>query len=321
MIGVIGDFLKPKAILLMGPTAAGKTDLSLKLADIYPIEIISVDSALIYRDMNIGTAKPTAIELTNHPHHLIDIISPLESFSVAEFVQTTNTLIHDISLRGKIPLLVGGTMMYYNALLNGISELPLANQDIRDKLEQRILLFGLQHIYDELKQVDPIATDKINAHDKQRIMRALEVFYITGQPITQLQQATNNKLANSVDFLTLSIIPENRETMHTRINQRFENMLTNGFIEEVESLQKKYPELTSNHTAMRCVGYYQVWQYLSNQINKDALLQTGMAATRQLAKRQITWLRKLNSTNIANDKLIFEHMFNALNRHVKIFCN
>ena len=308
----MSNLIALKAILLMGPTATGKTELALQLSKQFDIEIISVDSALIYTDMNIGTAKPTPAELALVPHHLIDIINPLQNYSVAEFINACNNLIVDISSRGKIPLLVGGTMMYFNALLNGINQLPESNPEIRAKLTQRLNndinnhtnngTNGISVLYDELVRVDPVSATKIMPTDVQRIIRALEVFYIAGVPLSKLQQDYNNqlKLSANIQTLPLMILPHHREILHNRINQRFINMLNNGFIDEVISIKAKYPDLTSNHSSMRCVGYAQVWQYLDNNITYQELIHIGCAATRQLAKRQITWLRKLGGINLAS---------------------
>ncbi|MFN7095346.1 MAG: tRNA (adenosine(37)-N6)-dimethylallyltransferase MiaA, partial [Burkholderiales bacterium] len=288
---------KNQAVLLMGPTATGKTELALRLASNYPIEIISVDSALIYTDMNIGTAKPTANELASVPHYLINIISPLETYSVAQFILASTKLIHEISQRGKLAVLVGGSMMYYNGLIKGISPLPEADRTIRNTLEAKGQQLGWEALHRELAIIDPIAANKIKPQDKQRIMRALEVYLLTGKPITQLQQEPTLSVAENIKFLPLAILPHQREILHQRIEARFEKMLQNGFIAEVEELQQQYPELTAEHTSMRCVGYSQVWQYLANQLNKAELIDKGKAATRQLAKRQITWLRCMSVIN------------------------
>lgn len=308
------------AILLMGPTATGKTQLALQLATCYPIEIISVDSALIYKDMNVGTAKPTLQELAQVPHHLIDIISPLESYSVANFISQSSALIKQINKRGKLPVLVGGTMMYYNALLNGISKLPEADAHMRQQLYERGLELGWEGLHNELKSVDNVAALKIMPNDQQRIIRALEVFYLTGRPISQLQQENKTTLMEDVNFLKLAILPTKREILHQRINQRFINMLNDGFVEEVRGLQQQYPQLTMEHSAMRCVGYHQVWQYLSGELSYAQLIDAGMAATRQLAKRQITWLKNMSATNLDDEQnLDLDSMFNQLLKSVKLF--
>lgn len=287
-----------QAILLMGPTATGKTALAIKLAKSYPIEIISVDSALIYCDMDIGTAKPTLEELAQVPHHLINIMTPLEAYSVADFIKDSVRLIEDIQKRGKLPILVGGTMMYFNGLLNGISVLPESDPKIREQLEHEIELYGLTSLYTYLQEIDIVSANKINPNDKQRIMRAVEVYKISNQSLSYLQQQSHLNLASHIDFLSLSIQCADRCVLHSRINQRFQKMLDVGFLDEVIKVREKYPTLTINHTSMRCVGYYQAWQYLDGLITYSELLDQGCAATRQLAKRQSTWLRSIPSINI-----------------------
>jgi tRNA dimethylallyltransferase len=221
-----------QAILLMGPTATGKTELSIRLSQIYPIEIISVDSTLVYQDMNIGSAKPSSEYLKTTPHHLIDIISPYASYSVAKFLEDCINLIYQINACGKIPLLVGGNMMYFNSLLNGISKLPAANDNIRTKIEQQALQHGWQFLYQQLLNIDPAAAAKINSSDKNRIARALEVFYLTGEKMSVMQ--IKNKLPPpNIKFLPLAILPTTRNELHQRINLRFEKMLNDGLIDEV----------------------------------------------------------------------------------------
>lgn len=286
------------AILLMGPTASGKTLLALTLAESYPIEIISVDSALVYTDMNIGTAKPTPSELSQVPHHLINIINPLQAYSVADFLKDSIAIARDILSRGKIPLFVGGTMMYFNALINGISELPASNPEIRAHLEERIAVDGITSLYAELKRIDPVSAAKIKPTDSQRIIRALEVYQIAKVPMSQLQQEIKPQIKHDFSFMAFRIIPNKREILHDRINQRFGQMLENGFIDELSQIQSKYPDLMINHTSMRSVGYKQVWQYLDNEISYTELIEKGQAATRQLAKRQLTWLKNMDYSKI-----------------------
>jgi tRNA dimethylallyltransferase len=305
-----------QAILLMGPTATGKTDLALKLAEELPIEIISVDSALIYQGMDIGTAKPSKEEQNKVRHHLIDIITPLEAYSVAQFIDDSVCLIHEVNARGKIPLLVGGTMMYYNGLLKGISELPLSDPKIRAQLELEANNSSWQELHARLQQIDPPAAAKIKPNDKQRISRALEIFYQTGKPISVLQSESNVKKPAGINFLPLAIVPEDREILHKRIEARFNNMLENGFIQEVQNLQNAFPELTINHNSMRCVGYSQMWQYLDGQINRQELSEMGIAATRQLAKRQITWLRSMEVINLNTNNLDFDILYANLIKHI-----
>lgn len=275
-------------ICLMGPTASGKTALATELLAQYPFEIISVDSALIYREMNIGTAKPTPEELKITPHHLIDIINPNESYSAAQFCTDAERLIDEIVQRGKVPLLVGGTMMYFNALQQGLSELPEANEGVRIDLENQIKTLGLEHLYKQLQQVDPVTADRLHAHDTQRVQRALEVYYTSGTPLSELVAQKKKNTAHK--FVNFILFPEQRLWLHERIAQRFEQMLEAGLVEEVGLLQQKWA-LHANLPSMRCVGYRQVLEYLNGEYDSQSLQDKGIAATRQLAKRQLTWLR------------------------------
>ena len=286
-----------QTIAIVGPTASGKTALALSLAKTHPIEIISLDSALVYRDMDIGTAKPTPKELAQVPHHLIDIINPLQSYSAADFVRDALRLIEEIRQRKRIPVIVGGTMMYFKALTEGLNDLPGANQDIRDQLQQQKAEFGLAALYRQLQQIDPQTATRLKELDSQRIERALEVYLLTGIPMSQhfLQQEKNRP---DIGLWTLALIPEQRSLLHKQIALRFEQMLEQGFIEEVEKLKEKYPQLNEDYPAIRCVGYRQVWSYLNGQINKEQMIEQGIIATRQLAKRQLTWLRQLSADRV-----------------------
>lgn len=279
---------QPFAIFLMGPTASGKTALALQLAQQLPLEIISVDSALIYRGMDIGTAKPTAQELTLVPHHLIDIKDPVESYSAENFRQDALKLMHQIWQQGKIPLLVGGTMLYYKALVEGLSPLPNASPDIRRQLEQQAEQNGWPALHQELAKIDPIAAQRINPNDSQRINRALEVFYLTGKSLTELTQQKGAPLPYPI--YQFAIAPQAREILHQRIEQRFYQMLEQGFQQEVEKLYER-SDLHLNLPAIRCVGYRQMWEHLQGQYDYNEMIFRGICATRQLAKRQITWLR------------------------------
>lgn len=291
-------------IILAGPTASGKTSLALKLAEIYPLEIISVDSALIYRDLDIGSAKPTSAELASVPHHLINIRSPLENYSVAEFLTDCEIAINQILQRGKLPLLVGGTMMYYNALLNGVSSLPAADPVLRQQLEQSFAKHGHDYMHQWLAKLDPLSAARIQANDTQRLERALEVCLVSGMALSALQaQNKCSSLLEPYATLPLAITPDNRGLLHERINQRFNMMLKQGIIDEVRQLRQKYPQLTATHNSMRAVGYRQVWQYLDGEFNKDELCLRTQAATRQLAKRQLTWLRSLQLESIDDSQL------------------
>ncbi|MGC1181649.1 tRNA (adenosine(37)-N6)-dimethylallyltransferase MiaA [Legionella sp.] len=273
---------------LMGPTASGKTALACELIHHYPFEIISVDSAMIYREMDIGTAKPTPAELLIAPHHLINIKNPTEAYSAAQFCADAFSLSETIIRKGKIPLLVGGTMMYFNALQKGLSKLPEANAEVRQQLEEEGALHGWDVLHQKLMHIDPQAAARIHAHDTQRIQRALEVYYLTGISLSDfLQQQQESSHYHFVNFI---LFPEQRVSLHERIALRFEQMLAQGFIDEVTKLQQKW-HLNSNLPSMRCVGYRQVLEYLHGNYDKTTMRDKSVAATRQLAKRQLTWLR------------------------------
>ncbi|WP_081991015.1 tRNA (adenosine(37)-N6)-dimethylallyltransferase MiaA [Pseudoalteromonas piratica] len=275
-------------ICLMGPTASGKTDLAIKLCQHLNTEIISVDSALVYKGMDIGSAKPNAEELAQAPHRLIDLIDPADSYSAADFRRDALDNIAELHSQGKIPLLVGGTMMYFKALLEGLSPLPNADQTVRAQLEVEAHEKGWPAMHRELSTVDPVAASKINENDSQRINRALEVFRLTGKPMSELQKVKPEPLPFNV--LQFAIAPQERATLHQRIEKRFKIMLDMGFEKEVLTLYKRkdlHPDLPS----IRCVGYRQMWDYLAGECDYDEMIFKGIAATRQLAKRQLTWLR------------------------------
>lgn len=279
---------KPLAIFLMGPTASGKTDLAIQLRQHLPVEVISVDSALIYRGMDIGTAKPSKAELALAPHRLIDICDPAESYSAANFRTDALREMQEISAQSKIPLLVGGTMLYYKALLEGLSPLPSADEKVRSEIEAKAALIGWGGLHQELCKIDPISAQRINPNDSQRINRALEVFYLTGKTLTELTAQKGEALP--YDILQFAIAPEQREVLHLRIEQRFHKMIELGFQQEVEKLYRR-PDLNENLPSIRCVGYRQMWEYLRGDYDHDEMIFRGICATRQLAKRQITWLR------------------------------
>ena len=279
---------KPLAIFLMGPTASGKTDLAIQLRQQLPVEVISVDSALIYRGMDIGTAKPSKAELALAPHSLIDICDPAESYSAANFRTDALREMQEISAQGKIPLLVGGTMLYYKALLEGLSPLPSADDKVRSEIEAKATLIGWAGLHQELSKIDPISAQRINPNDSQRVNRALEVFYLTGKTLTELTAQKGEALP--YDILQFAIAPEQREVLHLRIEQRFHKMIELGFQQEVEKLYRR-PDLNENLPSIRCVGYRQMWEYLRGDYDHDEMVFRGICATRQLAKRQITWLR------------------------------
>ena len=279
---------EPPVICLMGPTAAGKTALAMALHDVLPCDIISVDSALIYRDMNIGTAKPTVAELAKYPHRLINIRDAAQSYSVADFCRDALKQIAEIRAKGRIPLLVGGTMMYFKSLIEGISPLPQANAEIRQQIEQQAKELGWSSLHQALKKCDPQAAERINANDSQRITRALEVFRLTGNTLSQLSKIKGDKLSGKI--IQLAIAPQERKTLHQRIELRFKQMIKQGFEQEVKNLIQR-GDLHENLSSMRCVGYRQMWQYLNGKLDHDEMIFKGICATRQLAKRQLTWLR------------------------------
>lgn len=279
----------PPAIFLMGPTASGKTGVAVELVQRLPLEIISVDSALVYRHMDIGTAKPDAATLAVAPHHLIDIIAPTESYSAAQFCRDALALMTDITARGKIPFLVGGTMLYFKALREGLNDMPSADLAVRSEIEARALERGWPALHAELAQVDPETAARLHPADAQRISRALEVHTQTGRPMSSyLNRAEANVLPYRV--LPLALMPSDRAVLHARIAERFDVMLREGLIDEVASLRANFV-LNPQMPSMRCVGYRQTWQYLDGDISRDELRDRGIYATRQLAKRQITWLR------------------------------
>ena len=281
----------PPAILLMGPTASGKTGVAIELARELPCEIISVDSAQVYRHMNIGTAKPDAATLARAPHHLIDVIEPDESFSAARFRDDAQALMREITERGRIPLLVGGTMLYFKTLLEGLSELPQADPAIRLMIDTMADESGWPAVHRELQRIDPETAARLEPNDSQRIQRALEVYYITERPLSAIL-----KKPKYVYFpytpVKLALVPADRGELHARIAARFESMLELGLIGELRRLRADYA-LEASMPSMRCVGYRQAWRYLDGEIGLAALREQGIAATRQLAKRQLTWLRAM----------------------------
>lgn len=272
----------------MGPTASGKTALAFQLHDQLPCDIVSVDSALVYRDMDIGTAKPTQEELASYPHRLIDIKDPSESYSAAEFCKDALAEIAAIREQGRIPLLVGGTMMYFKSLIEGISPLPEASAEVRIEIETQAKENGWQALHDELAQVDPISAERIHPNDPQRLTRALEVFRLTGKTLTQLTEIKGETLTG--DVLQFAIAPKERADLHARIALRYEQMIAQGFEQEVVKLKQR-KDLHENLPSIRCVGYRQMWQYLHGEYSHEDMVFKGICATRQLAKRQLTWLR------------------------------
>lgn len=289
-------------IALAGPTAAGKTAAALAIASRWPAEIISVDSALVYRGMDIGTAKPTAQELAAVPHHLIDIRDPLNAYSAAEFVRDAERLMGEIRARGKLPLLVGGTMLYFKALFEGLDDMPPADSAVRATLAAQAEAHGWPALHAELAGVDPITAARLAPNDSQRISRALEVFRVSGQPLSSFQQRLAiNTIANSARIhwskSLISLEPTDRTWLHERIAQRFDAMLDAGFLDEVRALRAR-GDLHADLPSMRCVGYRQAWEALDGSSPMSTLRDKGVFATRQLAKRQITWLRSLPQRQI-----------------------
>lgn len=276
-------------ICLMGPTASGKTDLAVKLTRDFPMEIISVDSAMVYRTMDIGTAKPDPALLKNVPHRLIDIRDPKDAYSAAQFRHDALEAIREILQQKKIPLLVGGTMLYFRALQKGLSDLPSADAAVRKKIMEKALMLGWDHMHDYLKTIDPVAAKRIHPNDSQRIQRALEVYELTGKVLTVWQEKTNPQCVE-YSFYNLAIGPTDRAILHARIAARFKQMLNDGLVDEVKKLFAR-GDLTLATPAIRSVGYRQVWEYLLGHYTDEEIEERGIIATRQLAKRQLTWLR------------------------------
>lgn len=294
--------MKPLCIAIAGPTASGKTAAALAIAQQYDVEIISVDSALVYCGMDIGTAKPSATELASVPHHLIDIRDPLNAYSAAEFVADAKRLIDDISARGNLPLLVGGTMLYFKALFDGLDDMPKANPEIRALIAAEALEKGWPAMHSLLATVDPLTAARLEPQDSQRISRALEVFRLSGQPLSFFHQKTATKsiasdARSACATALISLEPAERSWLHGRIAQRFDTMLDSGFIEEVKTLRAR-GDLNPDLPSMRCVGYRQAWEALDGISPMNELREKGIAATRQLAKRQITWLRSMPQRHI-----------------------
>lgn len=278
-----------KIITLMGPTASGKTDLAIFLTEHFPLEIISVDSALVYRGLDIGSAKPSAEELAKAPHRLLDVVDPAEPYSAARFRKDALREIDDIIKAGRIPLLVGGTMLYFRALLQGLSKLPESDEATRNNIERQAAEMGWEKMHERLAEVDAEAATRIHPNDPQRISRALEVYEMTGKAMSQLQKEQKAE-PFPYQVLKLALIPSDRKILHQRIEKRFGLMLQQGLIEEVKALRER-GDLHQDLPAIRAVGYRQVWDYLESRIDYTEMKERGIIATRQLAKRQLTWLR------------------------------
>jgi len=303
----------PPYICLAGPTASGKTAAALAIARAHPVEIISVDSALVYRDMDIGTAKPSAAELASVPHHLINIRDPLHAYSAAEFVQDAQTLIREITARNRLPLLVGGTMLYFKALFDGIDPMPPAQPALRAAIEAEAQRKGWPAMHAELAQVDAVTAARLAAADSQRIQRALEVYRASGLPLSHFHARSATTAPSTVPLIALE--PLDRAWLHARIAQRFDAMLAAGFIEEVRALRAR-GDLHAELPSMRCVGYRQAWETLDGLWGMDSLRERGIAATRQLAKRQITWLRAMPQRQVVDCQAgnATEQVLNAVER-------
>ncbi|MGO0631680.1 tRNA (adenosine(37)-N6)-dimethylallyltransferase MiaA [Pseudomonas sp. SAR267] len=290
---------KPPAIFLMGPTAAGKTDLAIELTKVLPCELISVDSALVYRGLDIGSAKPSKEILAAYPHRLIDIRDPAESYSAAQFRADALEAMADITARGKIPLLVGGTMLYYKALIEGLADMPAADAAVRAELEAQAEALGLAELHRQLAEVDPESAARIHPNDPQRLIRALEVYRVSGESMTahRQRQFAESRAADAgagghlpYTVASLAIAPADRHILHKRIALRFSQMLEQGFVDEVRSLRAR-SDLHAGLPSIRAVGYRQVWDYLDGKLTENEMRERGIIATRQLAKRQFTWLR------------------------------
>lgn len=309
----------PPAIFLMGPTSSGKTELAIQLLEHFPVELINVDSAQVYKGMNIGTAKPDAETLKKAPHRLLDFLDPAIAYSAADFRKDALREMQEITTAGNIPLLVGGTFLYFRALLHGLAKLPSANATIRARLDQEAREKGWQYQHDYLTQIDPIAAKRIHPNDAQRIQRAIEVYEITGKPLSTLQQESQHD-ALPWDTLKLALIPSDRERLKARIADRFDVMLQQGFIDEVKKLHCRH-ELHIGLPAIRSVGYRQVWEHLNGEIDFNVMKERAIVATRKLAKRQLTWLRsekKILSLEMESDNLL-PIAINKINRFLA--CN
>ena len=301
----------------MGPTASGKTALSVKLAQQLNAEIISVDSALVFKGMDIGTAKPNLEERAGIPHHLIDILDPAESFSTGAFRKRALDLIADITARGKVPLLAGGTMLYFNSLYYGLAQLPTADAALRAQLETEAEAIGKLAMHQKLQGIDPVAAARIHPNDPQRVQRALEVYMLTGKSMTQLHAEAK---AEEIPYqkIKLIIAPHDRAVLHEKIAQRFKQMLQQGFVEEVEALYQR-GDLTVQMPSMRAVGYRQVWSYLDGEMSYDDIQEKGIVATRQLAKRQFTWLRRETDahTFYSEDLHVYEQVLETVKQQIR----
>ena len=310
----------PPAIFLMGPTASGKTDIAIALREHLPIDIISVDSAQVYRQMDIGSAKPDRETLKQHPHRLIDIRDPVEAYSAGDFLKDAKVQMAEITATGRIPLLVGGTMLYFKVLFEGLADLPPANQVIRDELQGRAEKSGWPSLHEELKLIDPMVAARLHPNHSQRIQRALEVYLITGSPLSELLSLSKGTgIEDEYQVTQLALISNNRSLLHERIAQRFHLMMKQGFESEVKALYQR-GDLAATSTAMRSAGYRQLWDYCDGLLSIEEAIEKGIIASRQLAKRQITWLRNWpNAREILVDNGESYHScINICNQSLKI---
>ena len=302
--------IEDKRIFLLGPTATGKTELVKSLNNSFPIDIISVDSAQIYQYFDVGTAKPNKEELIKTPHHLIDIRTPIESYSVGDFKKDIDFITNKSLEMKKVPVLCGGTMMYFNVIERPLNNLPISTTETKKNVNDELNEFGIKYLFEKLKRIDPASCKKINCNDSQRIQRALEVYYISGMPLSAFY--TNQiKPEARYKILKIALFPSKREQLHNVIEERVGSILKNGLVEEVQSILRMYPALDESYPSLRTVGYRQAFHYLKNKISKDELKDKIIFATRQLAKRQITWMRKMENLEI------FEPYSHNLNLKVK----
>jgi tRNA dimethylallyltransferase len=304
-------------VTLRGPTASGKTDLAINLSDRLPIEIISVDSVMVYRGLNIGSAKPDQKTLNNYPHHLIDICDPSVNYSLGDFYEDANEAIRLIHSKERIPMLVGGTMMYFNALTKGLSDLPSSDQAIRKKLEDEADEIGWPELHKRLSKIDPVSGEKIEANDKQRIQRALEVYELSGKPLSSFFQ--DNRKNSDYRFFNINLFPDDRQSLYERIESRFNQMLELGLIDEVKRLLNQ-SELTSSHNSMKSIGYKEICAYLEGKQTLIEAKDKSTLATRRLAKRQLTWLRSLDDCDKLNtfDNDLDKKLYNLISKKINL---
>jgi len=302
-------------VTLRGPTASGKTDLTIDLSDRLPIEIVSVDSVMVYRGLNIGSAKPDQKILNNYPHHLIDICDPSVNYSLGDFYEDANEAIKFIHSKERIPMLVGGTMMYFNTLTKGLSDLPSSDQAIRKKLEDEADEIGWPQLHKRLSKIDPVSGEKIEANDKQRIQRALEVYELSGKPLSSF--FSDNRKKSDYEFFNISLFPDDREILYKRIEDRFDQMLDHGLVDEVRALLNR-PELSSSHNSMKSIGYKEICAHLEGKQTLIEAKEKSILATRRLAKRQLTWLRSLDDSQKINtfDNDLNKKLYNLISDEI-----